>query len=125
MFAKSIRRDRDASTEVEYTEPLLGSQHNSPIDRTLFAVEDSDDEAEGTALNTAKPDTHDHVRFQEDVQVIGPPLRSTLASREAGEYVPSFSFPELVVWEVLTFLICYQSMSWTQMKLTTLSFQEM
>lgn len=96
MFPKSTRRDRNASAEVEYTEPLLGSQDNSPADRTIFSAEDSDDEHEGTALNTAKPDNHDHVRFREEVQVIGPPLRSTLASREAGEYVSRSPLRSLV-----------------------------
>lgn len=96
MFPKSTRRDRNASAEGEYTEPLLGSQDSSSVDRTIFSVEDSDDEHEGTAFNTAKPDNHDHVRFREEVQVIGPPLRSTLASREAGEYVSHSPFRSLV-----------------------------
>jgi hypothetical protein len=57
-------------------------------DHTIFSVEDSDDEIEATALESAKSDRTDHnVRFQEEVQVIGPSLRSTLARREAGVYV--------------------------------------
>ncbi|KAF8070129.1 amino acid transporter [Lyophyllum atratum] len=86
MFAKSTKRDRNAPTEAEYSEPLLGSRDETPGDsRTIFAVEDDDDEdgVEGTALHTARTDHS--VRFHEEVQVrvIGPPLRSTLASREA------------------------------------------
>jgi hypothetical protein len=96
MFAKSTRRDRNTSAEVEYTEPLLGTQDDTPADRTIFSVEDSDDELEGTALNTSKSERNDHVRFHEEVQVIGPPLRSTLASREAGEYASSSPFRSLL-----------------------------
>ncbi|RDB16965.1 Vacuolar amino acid transporter 2 [Hypsizygus marmoreus] len=81
MFAKSTRSDRNAPTQVEYTEPLLGSREDLHADRTVFAVDDSDDEDEGTALHTSKSDHS--VRFHEEVQVLGPPLRSTLASREA------------------------------------------
>lgn len=87
MFAKSTRRDRNPPAEVEYTEPLLGSTDDLPNNRTIFSVDedDDDDDVEGTALNTSKSDHSVH--FREEVQVIGQPLRSTLASREAGVYV--------------------------------------
>lgn len=91
MFANHTRRDRNtAASAVEYTQPLLGSREslNPPAEHTIFSADDSDDDAEGTALDPAKPDHN--VRFREEVQVIGPPLRSTLASREAGVYVSMF-----------------------------------
>ena len=88
MFKLSTRRDRNHATDIDHAQPLLRSRDDVVNDRTIFAVEDSDDEIEATALDSAKSDRTDHsVRFQEEVQVIGPPLRSTLASREAGVYV--------------------------------------
>ncbi|KAG5643157.1 hypothetical protein DXG03_001487 [Asterophora parasitica] len=85
MFPKSTGK-RNGATEAEYSVPLLGSHDNLPAnsDRTIFSVDDDDDdddELEGTALNTSRSDHG--VRFHEEVRVIGPPLRSTLASREA------------------------------------------
>ena len=51
-------------------------------------VDDDDDYPESSALDgepsTHKPEHHT-VRFQEEVQVIGLPLRSTTQSRETGE----------------------------------------
>lgn len=88
MFQLSTRRDRNGATDTEHAQPLLGSRDDITNDRTIFSVQDSDDETEPTALDAAKTDRIDHgVRFQEEVQVIGLPLRSTLASREAGVYV--------------------------------------
>lgn len=84
MFQLSTRRDRNGATDTEHAQPLLGSRDDITNDRTIFSVQDSDDETEPTALDAAKTDRIDHgVRFQEEVQVIGLPLRSTLASREA------------------------------------------
>ena len=91
MFTvESTRRNEDDSTMAEHSQPLLGSRRERRGDEghTIFSIQDSDDELEGTALDSAKTDRTDHsVRFREEVQVIGPPLRSTLASREAGMYV--------------------------------------
>jgi hypothetical protein len=52
----------------------------------LFSVEGDEDEHETSALeDTHKRSKADHtVRFEEHVQVIAPPLRSTTESREAG-----------------------------------------
>jgi sodium-coupled neutral amino acid transporter 11 len=88
MFPLSTRKIRGRPTDAEHAQPLLGSQD---VDHTIFSVEDSEDESnEATALDSAKTDRTDHsVRFQEEVHVIGPPLRSTLASRETGVYVSS------------------------------------
>ena len=86
MFQLSTRRDRIGRTVTEHERPLLGSpDFYVADDRSRFSLQDSDDENEPTALGAAKPDHG--VRFEEEVQVIGPPLRSTLASREAGVYV--------------------------------------
>lgn len=77
MFSSNKTRDRIISEDVENGEasrPLLGD-HN-----VVFSVDDDSDEE-----SLAGPSKTEHsVRFQEDVQVIGPPLRSTTASREAG-----------------------------------------
>ncbi|KAF8829225.1 hypothetical protein HHX47_DHR3000546 [Lentinula edodes] len=76
MFSSNKTRDRITSEDVENGEasrPLLGD-HN-----VVFSVDDDSDEE-----SLAGPSKTEHsVRFQEDVQVIGPPLRSTTASREA------------------------------------------
>ncbi|KAI0305606.1 transmembrane amino acid transporter protein-domain-containing protein [Multifurca ochricompacta] len=59
-------------------EPLLDT-----ADNVLFTVEDDDDH-ERSALEETRPRSKtDHsVRFHDEVQVIAPPLRSTLQSRE-------------------------------------------
>ncbi|KAJ8696883.1 hypothetical protein PTI98_006709 [Pleurotus ostreatus] len=78
MFSQNTRaRDRAGASQEEANQPLLSSQDN-----TIFAVDDDFDE-ESSALNepTLKPEHG--VRFQEEVQVIAPPLRSTTSSREA------------------------------------------
>jgi sodium-coupled neutral amino acid transporter 11 len=86
MFGQSNRHER--RTE-EANEPLLADSDNLVDDQTIFKL-DSDDEDESSALNHTG-DRRDHtVRFEEHVQVIGPPLRSMLASRETGEYVIQF-----------------------------------
>ncbi|KAJ7287519.1 amino acid transporter [Mycena rebaudengoi] len=61
------------SSHREASEPLLRDND------TVFAVTDSDDEE--SALH--HEDRHDHVRFEDHVQLIAPPLRSMQASREA------------------------------------------
>ncbi len=65
-------------------------------DSVLFAVDDeSDDDTDEELLGGEDVNKRSHtdegvrpshsVRFQEDVQVIAPPLRSTFQSRETGE----------------------------------------
>jgi sodium-coupled neutral amino acid transporter 11 len=68
------------------SEPLLnGSQENLVAsDSTIFAVDD-DDDSDGGRGSSPKHGTPHTVRFEENVQIIGPPLRSTVQSREAGE----------------------------------------
>lgn len=73
------------------TQPLLGhSDEDLPArnnEDIIFSVVDDDDVHESSALSRVDSpvDTPGHVRFREDVQVIGLPLRSTFESREAGE----------------------------------------
>lgn len=76
----------------EDSRPLLVSSRedlslrSTSSENVLFAIEGDEDEPETSALE----DTHQRskadqtVRFQEHVQVIAPPLRSTMESREAG-----------------------------------------
>jgi len=64
------------------------SLHANNHDRVLFSVQDDDDdEPESSALDEQLSSPHQktpaHVRFQDEVQVIAPPLRSTTSSREA------------------------------------------
>lgn len=77
----------------EGSQPLLGrSEDESRTDHedsVLFSVDDEDDDdlRQTSALDPAPsppPKGSHSVRFEEDVQVIGPPLRSTLESREVG-----------------------------------------
>lgn len=65
------------------SEPLLSRTQEDLVaeEREIFAVEDSDDE--DSALHRDR--TPHTVRFEDHVQVIGPPLRSTINSREAGQ----------------------------------------
>ena len=72
MFGQHRNREPDA-----HREPLLGGEEED----TVFAITDDDDDEEDSALTPKQPHT---VRFQDTVQVIAPPLRSTYASREAG-----------------------------------------
>ncbi|TFY54311.1 hypothetical protein EVG20_g9759 [Dentipellis fragilis] len=81
MLGRGARQNGRAG---EAAQPLLDDAHEGPSD-VLFSVHD-DDAEETSALATAAPapppKTEHSVRFQEDVQVIAPPLRSTYASRE-------------------------------------------
>ena len=67
-------------------QPLLQSSHehgHEDSENTLFAVEDEDNTSVLEDSHTRGKADHT-VRFQDQVQVIAPPLRSTLESREAG-----------------------------------------
>ncbi|KAI0930309.1 hypothetical protein AcW1_009038 [Taiwanofungus camphoratus] len=84
-----ISRQRDYEQEGYAREPLLNendeilSAHDS--DDILFSVGDDEPEDSSplSSPDSSQPKTGHSVRFQEDVQVIGPPLRSTFQSREA------------------------------------------
>lgn len=71
MFGQPSHNER----RTEASEPLLGSD-----DRAALDSDDEDSSALGDRLDHA-------VRFDDEVQVIGPPLRSMQASRETGVYV--------------------------------------
>ncbi|OCH85803.1 amino acid transporter [Obba rivulosa] len=97
MLGRSSRQ-RDAGGDSAASEPLLNRDSHEDFgaddaahpsaDDVLFAVDDHDDDFEDSALNgsphedSARAKPSHSVRFQEDVQVIGPPLRSTFESRE-------------------------------------------
>jgi sodium-coupled neutral amino acid transporter 11 len=80
----------------EDSRPLLVSSHedlsttltSASTENVLFSVDGDEDEHETSALeDTHRRSKADHtVRFEEQVQVIAPPLRSTTESREAGMY---------------------------------------
>jgi solute carrier family 38 (sodium-coupled neutral amino acid transporter), member 11 len=81
MFSYKTR-DRITSEDPgngEASRPLLGDHSENVV----FSVDDDSDEEPLAASSTRGEHS---VRFREDVQVIGPPLRSTTASREAGVY---------------------------------------
>lgn len=86
MLGRSRQNGRAAG---EASQPLLNNSQDGAHDDdddVLFSIND-DALLESSALDpdqavpSDKPE-HGHVRFQENVQVIGPPLRSTYASRE-------------------------------------------
>jgi len=92
MFSQKKRpEDRNSTGHCEISQPLLnGSQedligHGEDQRQLLFAVPD-DGESDSSALGSPARLSKSVVRFQEEVQVIGPPLRSTMQSREAGAY---------------------------------------
>ncbi len=85
MFGQSRNKKGDADTEGEARQPLLNrSRDDLADDNVVFAIDD-DDSDDGHLESQPSPPNKgkaEHVvRFQEDVQVIGPPLRSTMASR--------------------------------------------
>ncbi|KAJ7084400.1 amino acid transporter [Mycena belliarum] len=73
MFGQSSRRER-----TEANEPLLSRDNSGHRTPSL----DQDDELDSTALGHTDDGRSHAVRFEDHVQVIGPPLRSMVASRE-------------------------------------------
>lgn len=96
MLGRIGRQRENNNSDGAIRQPLLNSsQEDLPNGsgrpgNVLFTVDDDDDDEfhESSALDGepsgSRPEHHT-VRFQEEVQVIGPPLRSTTQSREAGE----------------------------------------
>lgn len=88
MFSQSSKQ-RDGNGEA--SQPLLNGSHEDltggdPQDHPhlLFTAPD-DEDSEGHSSHSVTPRRGEHtVRFREDVQVIGPPLKSTTQSRETG-----------------------------------------
>jgi sodium-coupled neutral amino acid transporter 11 len=86
MFGHNSRKDRAISSDGESRQPLLGSSRQDSVDENvIFAIEDDDDEPTNVHSGPQTERPEHTVRFQEEVQVIGPPLKSTIQSREAGE----------------------------------------
>lgn len=92
MFSQSSKqRDKNAVGDEEASQPLLNGshedltgEHSEDPPHLLFAAPD-DEDSEGHAGRPVTPRRGEHtVRFREEVQVIGPPLRSTMQSRETG-----------------------------------------
>lgn len=86
------KRARNDQGESSTTQPLLNGSQEDLHDNSdvLFKVEDEDEDdyVEASALGNAESPTSKqkhNVRFQEEVQVWAPPLRSTTDSRETGE----------------------------------------
>lgn len=76
MFGQSSRPKR--STE-EASRPLLDT-HDEQV---VFTVDDDSDEDLPPPSSSERRPEHS-VRFEDHVQVIGPPLKSTVHSRETG-----------------------------------------
>jgi len=88
MFAAKSRA-REAAADGEARQPLLNASHedvSADLNQVVFSVDDEDEESSDAEPWTPVRRTEPSVRFQEEVQVIGPPLRSTMQSREAGAY---------------------------------------
>ncbi|KAF9222527.1 amino acid transporter [Gyrodon lividus] len=110
MFSQNIKqRDRIAAGDGEASRPLLnGSQEDLEVARAsedsrelLFAVQDDQDLESNSVYSDSHPCRVEHtVRFQEEVQVIGPPLRSTVQSREAEYELDSDDFDDTALAEI-------------------------
>lgn len=90
MFSlKNVGRQSRPNGGADNYEPLPeDGEHQNDV---LFSVDNDDDEEEENGhAGPDEDEAHDKrtrtVRFQEDVRVIGPPLRSTIASRETGRH---------------------------------------
>ncbi|KAI0256086.1 amino acid transporter [Lactifluus subvellereus] len=81
------RRGRQNGHVSGDNQPLLDSSRedlSTTTDNVLFAIDDDDDQETSALEQTHPRGKEDHsVRFQDEVQVIAPSLRSTLQSREA------------------------------------------
>jgi sodium-coupled neutral amino acid transporter 11 len=92
MFGQNLWKDRAKPSDGESSAPLLGSSRQDSVDENvIFAVGDVEDEPTNVHSGRESPYTErpeQSVRFQEEVQVIGLPLRSTIQSREAGDDHP-------------------------------------
>ncbi|KAG1716628.1 hypothetical protein ID866_506 [Astraeus odoratus] len=84
----------------EVRQPLLNGSHEHLIgqdgdqSQLLFSVHDEDGQSDGGSSTSLSRRSGPVVRFQEEVQVIGPPLRSTLQSREDEFELDSDNFDE-------------------------------
>ncbi|KAG2148508.1 amino acid transporter [Suillus cothurnatus] len=96
MFAAKSRA-REAAADGEARQPLLNASHedvSADSNQVVFSVDDEDEESSDAEPWTPVRRTEPSVRFQEEVQVIGPPLRSTMQSREAEYELDSDDFDD-------------------------------
>ncbi|KAI9572182.1 amino acid transporter [Boletus coccyginus] len=99
MFSQnSKQRDRNAAGNGEASQPLLNGSHEDLTggdpEHLLFAApDDEDSESQISSSVTSRRGEHT-VRFREEVQVIGPPLRSTIQSRETEYELDSDDFDD-------------------------------
>jgi sodium-coupled neutral amino acid transporter 11 len=96
MFAAKTRA-REAAADGEARQPLLNASHedvSADLNQVVFSVDDEDEESSDAEPWTPVRRTEPSVRFQEEVQVIGPPLRSTMQSREAEYELDSDDFDD-------------------------------
>ncbi|KAF5355086.1 hypothetical protein D9756_005283 [Leucocoprinus leucothites] len=84
MFHHPSNR-QNIAPDSELAQPLLRSRSRSPENpQTVFAVDDDDYEPTSVVNKNTENQRGGHtVRFEDNVQVIAPPLRSTYSSREA------------------------------------------
>lgn len=96
MFAANSRA-REAAADGEARQPLLNASHedvSADSNQLVFSVDDEDSESSSAEPWPSARRTEHSVRFQEEVQVIGPPLRSTIQSREAEYELDSDDFDD-------------------------------
>lgn len=96
MFAANPSA-RQAAADGEARQPLLNASHedvSADSNQVVFSVDDEDSESSSVEPWSAVRRTEPSVRFQEEVQVIGPPLRSTIQSREAEYELDSDDFDD-------------------------------
>jgi hypothetical protein len=91
MFGHNSRKDRSAPSDGESRQPLLSRSYEDSVqdEGVIFAIDNDEDDTDNihSGNRSPQPERPEHsVRFQEEVQVIGPPLKSTIQSRETGEY---------------------------------------
>jgi solute carrier family 38 (sodium-coupled neutral amino acid transporter), member 11 len=110
MFGTSRTRDRNAAADGEARQPLLNTSREDLVadERVVFSIRDDEDDPDDS-FESPKDRPEHGVRFQESVQVIGPPLRSTIRSRETGAPISSYqaSTPRDQCFT--------QNLSWTRM----------
>ncbi|KAI6032961.1 amino acid transporter [Pisolithus orientalis] len=107
MFSQKKRQEeRISGVDGDVRQPLLEGNgedlviHHGDRAQLLFSaqdVEDSGDESSSSAPYSNFP--RPTVRFEEEAQVIGPPLRSTMRSREAEFELDSDDFDESTLEE--------------------------
>ncbi|KAJ8589334.1 amino acid transporter [Rhizopogon salebrosus TDB-379] len=105
MFAANSRA-REAKADGEARQPLLNDSHEDVSadepNQVVFSIPDDEDSESSSAAEgwSDARRAHSGVRFQEEVQVIGPPLRSTTQSREAEYDLDSDDFDDTSLAEI-------------------------